>query len=252
MRTQEMSGHGIQSLELGLNILNKIAEQNKSLTITEIATLCEMSKSKLHRYLTSFCRFGLLQRNGELRYSLGTGLILLGLQASSRIDVKEIAIPFLLNLRENLNETIALAIWGGAGPFYICWEESQRAVNIGIKVGTKVSLIHSATGKVFAAFSTKEQIEPLIQQELKDADVDLSKWRAEIEDVKANGFSIVKEGVVPGVATISCPVFDQNGNITAAITVVGLLGLLDISERSNVIQTLLENGRTLSKALGHH
>lgn len=251
MNTTEAKGHGIQSLELGLDILKIIAEQNKALSITEISNLSKMSKSKLHRYLTSFCRCGFLEKHEDLRYSLGTELVLLGLKASEKLDVKELAAPYLTTLRETLNETVALALWGEHGPFFIRWEASTRAVNIGIRAGSQVSVTRSAPGKLFVAFMPKARTEDLVKRELDKYQIEKQSFYTEIEDIKRNGFATTNGSLIPGISAISCPVFGQSGDIVAAITIVGLSGVLDISGTSDNIREIKEQCSALSKALGY-
>jgi DNA-binding IclR family transcriptional regulator len=251
MTRNEPTGLGIQSVELGLDILKKIAEQDKALTITEISNVCNMSKSKLHRYLTSFCRSGFLEKNDDLRYSLGSELILLGLKAMEKLDVKELAASYLIALKENINETVALALWGENGPFFIRWEASNRAVNIGIRVGSRVSVTQSASGKLFAAFLPQECTQFLMKKELEKKELDQKAFNNEIEEIRRKGYSITEGTLIPGISAISCPVFDQNGEIIAAMTVVGSIGVLDVSETSDVIPKIKEQSLTLSKALGY-
>src|SRR5258708_6264570 len=133
---EETKSHGIQSIEVGMHILKKIAEASNPLSITEIAILCETSKSKLHRYLTSFIRTGMLEKSQDAKYILGTEIVRLGLKASQKLNVIDVTSPHLMYIKETLNETAALAVWGQNGPFFVSWEESNGPVNIGIKVGS--------------------------------------------------------------------------------------------------------------------
>jgi DNA-binding IclR family transcriptional regulator len=251
MGNDEQKGHGIQSLELGMEILKKIADAGKPLTITEISNVCDMSKSKLHRYLTSFCRAGILEKSAELRYSLGTELILLGLKASERIDVKETGMPYLIKLRERLNETVALAIWGESGPFFIRWEESNRAINLGIKVGSQVSVTKSATGKIFAAYLPRERTEKLVKRELDASQTDSSGFYRGLQQIREQGYADTEGELLHGIAAISCPVFGTNQELVAAITVVGLIGQLDISHDSEPVRLLKNTCSELSRAMGY-
>ena len=90
---QDMTGLGIQSVEIGIDILKTIGHAQKPLSISEIAERCDMSKSRLHRYLTSLYRTGFLSRDTELRYSIGPELMSLGLLASSRWTIRDVARP---------------------------------------------------------------------------------------------------------------------------------------------------------------
>jgi DNA-binding IclR family transcriptional regulator len=247
--TTELKGHGIQSVELGLGILKKISEERKPLTATEISILCDISKSKLHKYLTSFTRTGFLQKNQDLKYSLGTELILLGLKASEQLDIQDICLPYLTKLREALNETVALAIWGENGPFFLRWEQSTRAVNLGIKAGSRVSVTESAPGRLFSAYLPKDKTQSLISSELK-TDQTQNLLLEELVAVKRRGFAVTSGTVLPGITAVSCPVFDLNGSILAALTVVSMNDVLDTSEQSDFIMKLKQTALELSQALG--
>lgn len=251
MNSNDSKSLGIQSVELGLHILRQIADSDKALTITEISQLCGMSKSKLHRYLTSFCRCGYLEKRSDLRYTLGSELILLGLRASAKLDIKEISAPYLSSLREQLNETVALALWSENGPFYIRWEESQKVVNIGIKAGSQVSVARSAPGRLFAAYLPAERTEALVRAELDDDAAAYAEFAAMVDEVRANGFAVSMGSFMPGISAISCPVFGQDGVIAAALTVVSMVGVLDVSPSSEAIAKIKAAGAALSRAIGY-
>ncbi|WP_286886519.1 IclR family transcriptional regulator [Aneurinibacillus sp. UBA3580] len=246
----EMNGQGIQSLELGINILKKIGEAEKPLTITEIAKLADISKSKLHRYLTSFWRTGFLERDESLRYSIGDAFIRIGLKAYQRIDIKEQARPSLLRLKETLNETVALSVWGDNGPYFIHLEESNRQIKIGIQVGSTGSMLNTTAGQLFAAYKPGEKTEKLIQKELEEMSADATVFKHTLATIKEKGFSRTMESLVPGVVAIGCPVFNGENNMVAAVTIIGLLGVFDISDDSPSVVLLKQECLHLSRSLG--
>jgi DNA-binding IclR family transcriptional regulator len=250
MTSEEITSQGIQSIEVGIDILKKIAGAGKPLSITEIAVLCDTSKSKLHRYLTSFIKTGILEKSQDAKYTLGTELILLGLKASQKLSIQDIAAPHLMDIKEILNETAALAIWGENGPFFVRWEENNRPINIGIKSGSQVSLTTSATGRVFAAFLPDKKTENKIIQELESFSITQEQFQKIIQITKSDGYSYVNSTYLPGISAIACPIFDSSSNLVAALTVVGLESTLDTSDTSKAIELLKEKAILLSKLLG--
>ncbi|KIV53338.1 hypothetical protein AM501_27890 [Aneurinibacillus migulanus] len=247
----EMNGQGIQSLELGIGILKKIGEAEKPLSITEIAERANISKSKLHRYLTSFWRTGFLERDASLRYTIGDALIQIGLRACQRIDIKEQARPVLLRLKEALNETVALSIWGEGGPYFIDLEESNRQIKIGIQVGSTGSMINTTAGQLFAAYMPEGRTEKLIQKELEQVPEDVAAFKQTLAMIRRRGFSQTTESLVPGIVAIGCPIFNGDDKIVAAITVIGLLGVLDLSDESQTVNMLKKECLNLSRSLGY-
>jgi DNA-binding IclR family transcriptional regulator len=250
MVEEESKSQGIQSIEVGMYILKKVAETAKPLSITEISILCEMSKSKLHRYLTSFMRTGMLEKNQDAKYILGTELVLLGLKASQKLNIMDIAAPHLLEIKETLNETAALAIWGENGPFFISWEESNKPINIGIKAGSQVSVTQSAAGLVFATFLPGQMTEKIINQELNKFSGEIEEFQKKNDFIKKNGYSFVDGTIVPGISAIASPIFDRSSKLVAALTVVGLENSLDTSKDSKAVHILKEKSAIISTFLG--
>ncbi len=245
----EMSGQGIQSLELGINILKKIAEADKPLSISEISELCEISKSKLHRYLTSFCRTGFLQRDSSLQYTVGADLISIGNKASKSLDIKELASPTLIKLRNTLNETVFLTIWRGNAPYPIELKESNRSVNIGIRVGYQTSIVLTTSGRLFAAFLPEVVTKEMIQKEIIEHHLNPEEFKNELAEIRKNGYSITRESLIPGIVAVGCPVFGRDNKIIATISIVGILGVLDLSSDSELIKCLKEECMELSQSL---
>jgi DNA-binding IclR family transcriptional regulator len=250
MVVEEITSHGIQSIEVGIDILKKIAEEGRPLSITEIAILCDTSKSKLHRYLTSFIKTGILEKSQDAKYTLGTELILLGLKASQKLNIKDIAATHLMEIKETLNETAALAIWGENGPFFVRWEENNRPVNIGIKVGSQVSLITSATGRVFATYLPHKLTEKNLRKELDKSPLTQEEFQNVIDFIKKNGYAYVNNTFLPGISAVASPIFDGSSKLVAALAVVGLESTLDTSENSKAVQILKEKSSMISKLLG--
>lgn len=250
MVEEEKKSQGIQSIEVGMEILKKIADAGKPLSISEIAILCKTSKSKLHRYLTSFIRTGMLEKSQDAKYTLGSEIIRLGLKASQKLNITEIAAPHLMDLKEILNETAALAIWGQNGPFFVSWEESNHPVNIGIRVGSQISLTKSATGQIFTAYLPKEATEKLVEEELNKFSIDADQFQRTIDSVRANGYSSVISTILPGISAIASPILDISNKLVAALTIVGLESSLDTTENSEAVCLLKEKSVMISKLLG--
>lgn len=248
-----MSNHikGIQSIETGFTILKEVVKSEEPITITKLASLCDMPKSQLYRYLVSLCRIGFLQKGEDLRYSLGNELVAIGLHALKKIDIQTKALPYIKRLNQTLDETVALAVWiNHEGPTFISWEESKKPININVRVGSIVPLTNNATGNIFAAFLSESQTEELIREELMKNYEDESTFKKLIGEARVNGYATTTS-YLPGISAISAPVFDQQSHLVAAITVIGLTGNMDISKDSKLTKELLNTAGELSRDIGY-
>lgn len=250
--------HGVQSLEIGMGILRAMVNGHRSMMLKDIAAAADMPASKAHRYLVSLIRAGLVEQDPlTSRYDLGPFALNIGLVAIDRLDRVRLGLSAIAQLRDEINETTALAVWSDTGPVIVRWERPRRPITVNVVTGTALNLLTSASGRVFAAYLPKETVNPLIERELKNLDLpDGLKTRADAEAmlaaVRANGVASVSGyHLVPGVEAVAAPVFNFKKEITIAMLVVGVQGMFDMSLDGPVVAALKQAATDLSERLGY-
>lgn len=244
------SSQGVQSVEHAFAILDCFQKSNGRLSVTEISEQMNMSKSKIHKYLVSFARVGVINQNKtDLTYSIGSKIIELGLYALQQFDIVSIAEPYLRDLSDQLNQSVALAIWSDEGPIVVKYEESNKTINIKLRVGIPYPVLVSAVGKCFAALLPASQIQQLIQQEILQYQLKKEEVEIELNNIREKHLAVrdIQFEEVPGGKAIASPIFDYNDNIIAVICIIGFAGELDHNETSKQVITLKETTKQLSK-----
>src|SRR5574343_1641653 len=112
--SEELEGkHGVQSLEVGMGILKAMVGGKRSMMLKDIAAAAEMPPSKAHRYLVSLIRAGLVDQDPmSSRYDLGSFALNIGLVALDRLDRVRLGLSAIAEMRDEINQTTALAVWG--------------------------------------------------------------------------------------------------------------------------------------------
>ena len=77
-------------------------------TLQEIAKNTEMTASTAIKILETLTLIGYVQKDTNKTYRLGTKLIRYANQSVEQIDLAEIAVPYLENLQNTVDETIHL------------------------------------------------------------------------------------------------------------------------------------------------
>lgn len=256
--SEELEGkQGVQSLEVGMSILRAMATGKRSMMLKDIANATDMPPSKVHRYLVSLIRSGLVEQDHlTSRYDLGPFALNLGLVALDRIDRIRLGLTAITELRDAANETVSLAVWSESGPVVVRWERPRRPVTVNVVTGTHLSLLSSAAGRVFAAWLPERQTEALLARELESGKgpsgiTTLAQARAMLADVKAQGLAIVSLGYFArGVEAAAAPVFNFRNEITMAISLVGVEGAMDLGPDSPTLAELRRASHALSLRLG--
>jgi len=246
---------GVQSIEVGAALLRELARCDGPTKLTDLATATGMSTSRAHKYLASFIRAGLVRQSQPSgRYGIGTLAAELGFAALRNMDVAELAQDTLDDLRDQLQTVTSLTVWANRGPTIIRRSVHDQSVSLVVQLGGVMSMLGSANGRVFSAFAPRELTGSLIAAELGERSVaraglrTMAEVNALLDDVRAQGFAT---GTMhTGIVAASAPIFDYSGRIVAALALVGLEGVLDLTPDRRPVRTLLRATAELSKRLG--
>ena len=249
---------GVQSLEIGIRILRAIANGHRSMMLKDIAAAADMPAASVHRYMVSLIRSGLVgQDSMTSRYDLGPFSLTLGLIAVDRLDRIGLGLTAIAELRDEINETTALAVWSDNGPVIVRSEPPRRTITVNVVTGTALNTLTSASGRIFAAWLPKPLIDPLIALELQNPELPTELQSA--DDVEKLLVTIREKGVaavsdyhlVPGVAAVAAPVFNAKNEITLSVLAIGVKGMIDMSLDGPVVAALKRSAHQLSLRLGY-
>ena len=88
-RAEESPQQGIQSIEVGAQVLRALEAGRGPMTLSEVARNCAMHPAKVHRYLVSLVRAGLASQDARTgQYDLGPAARHLGPEALRRTDAE--------------------------------------------------------------------------------------------------------------------------------------------------------------------
>lgn len=249
---------GIQSIEVGGQLLLALAGSGRAMALGELAREGGMDASKAHRYLVSFCKLGLVRQDPQSgTYDLGPAAAQLGLAALQRLDPLREATRAAEALVARIGHTVAIAAHGHLGPTVVRIEESVHPLHVNMRTGTVMSLLNTATGLVFAAWLPRGVVARMLEQEalrLYGADGKARPSDAALERtldrVRRHGIARAVGRPIPGINAVSAPVFDFDGRIVLAITALGPSGTFDAGWNGDNAVALRECTRGLSRQLG--
>lgn len=250
--------HGVQSLEIGMRVLQVIVNGHRAMALKDIAALARMSSAKAHRYLVSLVRTGMVEQDPlTSRYDLGPLAMTLGLVAADRQDAVRLGLSAVAKLCAEINEAVALIAWSRSGPIVVRLERPRRAVTINVDMGTALNMVTTASGRIFGAYLPPTVYEPLVKKALASPSVPapLRSRSAVVNlyaDLRKAGLAIVEsDHLVPGIAAMAVPVFNSNKDIALAMTVVGIRGALNTDPNGALASTLKAAANELSQKLGY-
>lgn len=213
---------GIQSVEIGLKVLDALVGIGRPSSLSEIAKASDLSPSQTHRYLASFVNMRYLRQDPESSlYDLHTGALRIGLATLARLDVLEEAGRTAQAFVDATGRTALLCIWSELGPTIIRWFPGNPPIYTSLAIGSRLSLTHSATGRVFLTFQNEAYVSKLLRKELArartESPVDIDVIR---KHVRRHFVADVDGTVIPGLRAMAAPVFDLQGQLALVISTV--------------------------------
>ena len=250
---------GIQSVEVGGQLLIALAHQGRPLALKDLAREAGMTPAKAHPYLVSYIKLGLVEQEaGGGRYGLGPLALQLGLISLQQYEPVRLATPRIEELALSLGHTVAIAVWGNRGPTIVRVAEAPSPVHISMRHGTVMSLRGTASGRLFAAYLPGAQVLEALRLEEEFAqgssghapEAFSREFQAVLEQTRSAGLAQSRDGVVAGVSALAAPVFDDAGRMVLSLTVIGASGHLDLAETGNAARELRRVAHELSLQLG--
>ncbi len=264
----ERAQRGIQSIEVGGQLLRALVHHGRPMALKDLARDAEMSPAKAHPYMVSFGRLGLIEQDRiSGHYLLGPLALQLGLISLQQADPVHIATPLIAELAQRIGHTVAIAVWGDRGATIVRVAESPAPLHVSMRHGTVFSLTSTASGRLFAAYLDAAVVQRLLESErrreksgasaAREAGMppapplpDWKTFEAQLHEVRAHGISRSEGEIVPGVSAMSAPVFDHTGAIALALTAIGPAGIFDSKWNGATARALKLCAGEVSQRLG--
>jgi len=222
----------IESLTRGLYVLSQFDPEHPSLSMTDLIKLTDIKKATMYRILMTLEHSGYLEYDPETRqYRPSIRVLSLGFTALSRLDLRQLARPYLERLAETLELTASLSILDGLDVVYIDRVRNREIVGVVLGLGSRISAHCSSMGKAMLAFLPQAELDsrlngvslsPCTPQSVTELEI----FRQDLDRVREEEVAFNIDELATGLRAVAAPIFDRNGRAVAAINVSGSKALV--------------------------
>ena len=200
---------GIGVLDKAVGMLYAVAESPCALA--ELSDRTGLPRATAHRLAAGLETHRLLTRNGDGRWRLGPAVSELAARVDDPLLAASAAV--LPRLREATGESVQLYRAEGTSRVCIAALEPVAGLRDTVPIGTRLPMTAGSGAKVLLAYSddaTRQAVLP----HAKFTDRTLV-------EVRRRGWAQSAAEREPGVASVSAPVYDAQGDVVAAVSVSG-------------------------------
>lgn len=141
-----MAAETSQTLDRGLRALAVLAAAPGGLTVTELAERLSVNRTVVYRLVTTLGQHSLVRKDARGRLHVGLGV--LGLAAAVQPVLRDVAVPVLRRLAEDVGCTAHLTVAdGGEALALAVVEPSWTDFHVSYRIGSRHPLDQGAAGK---------------------------------------------------------------------------------------------------------
>jgi IclR family transcriptional regulator, pca regulon regulatory protein len=244
-------GGFVQSLQRGLAGIRAFDAEQPTLTLSEVARKTGLARAAARRFLLTLVELGYV-RVDDRRFRLTPRVLELGHAYLSSLTLPEIALPYMREFVADVRESSSLAVLDDHHIVYVARVPANRIMSVSISVGTRFPAYATSLGRVLLAGQEDAWLDEYLEQ------VDFSRLtartiadapalRAQILQVRAQGWALVDQELEEGVRSLSAPIWDGTGRVAAAINVSAHASRWTLEAmRGRLLPQLLETARALN------
>ena len=220
----------VQTIERVSTIFDVMAKSAQGISLKELSAQASLPKGTTHRLLTSLAYFGYVRQASESKnYYLGFKLVELGNRLLDHLDLRAQARPFLISLCQRTKETVHLVILDQNEALYVdkvVSDENPAGLQMVSRVGRRVPAHCSAVGKALLAQISEKELHALINEKglekrTQNTIDDPEKLKQHLNVICRQGYAVDDEENESGIRCIGAPIFNQQGQAIAAISISG-------------------------------
>jgi DNA-binding IclR family transcriptional regulator len=214
-----------RSVDKAVAVLKQFNLDEPQLGVSELARRLGLTKSTVHRLLASLRQGGLVEQDPDShKYRLGHALVELGYNVIYSDPLLQVVLPYLQYMSEQVGEAAYVAVRDGEAVLTMVQVVSSN-LREQIPWTGRLPLHATASGKILLAQMDESELVGVLEKGLprytEGTVTDPSQLRTELQRIRDQGFATCLEEQEPGVNAIAVPITDPEGEVVAALAIVG-------------------------------
>lgn len=247
----------IGAVERALDILDLFDERTPELGTTEIADATGLHKSTAAGLIYTLAAKGYLAQNlTNRKYRLGLKVVSRAKVVLGSMDLRQIALPYLHQLRDQFDETVNLAILDNGDMVYVERLLCGHALGMRSEVGKRERAHSTALGKAILAHSAPADVQAYVASyglvpTTGRTVTDPATLAQHLAAARSQGYAVDDQENQLGGRCVAAPIFDYTGRPIAAISISAPAARLALAAVPTIGAHVCVAARAISASLGY-
>jgi DNA-binding IclR family transcriptional regulator len=219
------------------------------MSLAELSRASGLNKTTTHRLLRALQSESLIDRNpATSAYSLGAGLMALGVQALASSDLRRRVRPVLRNLARETGETATLEVPFEDSMLILDEVAGNHVIGSAGNIGTRWPIHATSTGKAWLAFDEHgidrlaEDLKPLTAKTLTTKEA----LQPQLIEIRRRGYAVTVDEIEDGYTAVATIIRGVLGDVQGALSIGGPTQRLTASRRAELGTVLCRAAQRLN------
>ena len=225
MAEQQAEKTSIQVIERMMSLLDVLADLPDPVSLKVLAKNSGLHPSTAHRILAAMSSAAVVKRHENGSYTLGIRLLELGNLVKSRINIRQVALPYMQQLHATIGEAVNLGIRHEDEIIYVERTSSGRSLlRVVYLVGGRAPLHLTSVGKLFLAADSTADVRAYARRtglpgKTPHSLTRLDALEKELDKIRRHEVAFDNEEAEIGLRCIAAPVRDDADQLVAGLSV---------------------------------
>ena len=215
---------GAQAALRAVRLLKLFTNERPEMSLAELSHSSGLNKTTTHRLLRALQSESLIDRNPATSgYSLGAGLMALGVQALASSDLRKRIRPILRALSRETGETATLEVPFENSMLILDEVAGPHVVGSAGNIGTRWPIHATSTGKVWLAYdeSGVERLDSRLNRLAANTVTNRKDIETQFVEIRRRGYAITVDELEDGFTAVATIIRGALGDVQGALSIGG-------------------------------
>jgi len=217
--------YNVPGLARGLHLLMQFNRDERELSGAELSRRLGLPRASVFRMLFTLEQSGFLERCPDgVSYKLGLAVLRLGFELLASMELTEVGRPVIEVLRDRSGFSAHLVVRDARDVVFIAKAAGSNSMFHSIQVGARLPAHATVLGRTLLSDMDMNDLAALYPEKTLPAftpktPTNLPALKVLIDQDRDKGYGVSMGGYETGISTIAAPVFNEQGRVTAAISI---------------------------------
>lgn len=247
----------VPALQRGLQLLTQFTREERELTGAELSRRLGLPRASVFRMLCTLEQGGFVERVSDSgSYKLGLAVLRLGFEYLASMELTEHGRPVIEELRDLCGYSAHLVVRDGREVVFIAKAGGHNAMFHSIQIGARLPAHATVLGRLLLANLDLAALRHLypdtpLPVHTPRTPTTIEQLKALIDQHRADGYAVSQGGFEAGISTIGAPVFNDRGEVAAAVSITVPAPKVGEEELARLVAQVRQAAAQLTERISH-